>query len=83
MSKEEQSDLNMHYGVFWVRVYKSPLMLQPETMEKKLGLILGKFEEMDQKEAHMNSLFLRIKSTIDLKQLLKHGTTVHFKEKNL
>lgn len=51
---EQPSDLNMHFGSFWVRVYELPLKLRSEAMAKKLGGILGEFEEMDLKEAHRN-----------------------------
>ncbi|XP_058748651.1 uncharacterized protein LOC131621633 [Vicia villosa] len=81
--EEQPSELNMHFGVFWVRVYELPLMLRSESMARKLGGILGKFEEMDMKEAYRNGRFLRIKVTLDLKQPLKRGTVVRFKEKNL
>ncbi|XP_058776541.1 uncharacterized protein LOC131650847 [Vicia villosa] len=80
---EQPSDLNMHFGTFWVRVYELPLKLRSETMAKKLGGILGEFEEMDLKEAHRNGRFLRLKVKVDLKQPLKRGTVVRFKEKNL
>ncbi|CAK8574984.1 unnamed protein product [Lathyrus sativus] len=79
----QPSYLNMHYGVFWVRIYELPLMLHSEAMAKKLGGILRKFEEVDHKEVHRNRRFLRIKVTMDLKKLLKGGIIVHFKEKNL
>lgn len=52
-------------------------------MARKLGGILGTFEEIYQKEAHGNIRFLRIKVTMDLKQPLKRGIVVHFKERNL
>lgn len=67
VSREEQPlDLNMHYNVFWVRIYEIPLMLRSKAMARKLGGILGKFKEMDQKKAHKNGRFLRIKVTIEL-----------------
>ncbi|XP_058764208.1 uncharacterized protein LOC131637617 [Vicia villosa] len=81
--EEQPSALNLHYGTFWVRIYDLPLKLRTEAMARKLGGILGSFEEMDHKEAHKNGRFLRIKATIDLKQPLKRGTVVRFKEKNL
>ncbi|XP_058777199.1 uncharacterized protein LOC131651559 [Vicia villosa] len=81
--EEQHPDLNMHYGTFWVRIYELPLMLRSEAMAKKLGGILGEFEELDTKEAHRNGIFLRIKVTIDLKKSLKRGTVVKLKEKNL
>ncbi|CAK8564243.1 unnamed protein product [Lathyrus sativus] len=81
--EEQPSDLNMHYGSLWVRVYKLPIMLCSKAMTKKLGGILGEFEEMDLKEAHINGRFLRIKAKINLNKSLKRGTVVRFKEKNL
>ncbi|XP_058763301.1 uncharacterized protein LOC131636707 [Vicia villosa] len=81
--EEQPSELNMHYGTFWVRVYELPLMLRSEAMAKKLGGILGEYVEMDQKEAHRNGRFLRLKVKMDLKKPLKRGTVVRFKEKNL
>ncbi|XP_058727051.1 uncharacterized protein LOC131598472 [Vicia villosa] len=81
--EEQPTELNMQYGSFWVRVYELPLMLRSEVMAKKLGGILGEYEEMDQKEAHRNGRFMRIKVKIDLKKALKRGTVVRFKEKNL
>ncbi|XP_058732884.1 uncharacterized protein LOC131604465 [Vicia villosa] len=81
--EEQPSELNMHFGTFWVRVYELPLMLRSEAMAKKLGGILGDFEELDTKEAHRNGRFLRIKVNIDLRKPLKRGTMVRFKEKNL
>ncbi|XP_058733417.1 uncharacterized protein LOC131605033 [Vicia villosa] len=81
--EEQPSEINMHFGTFWVRVYGLPLMLRSEAMAKKLGGILGEFEEMDQKEAHRNGRFLRLKVKMNLKKPLKRGTVVRFKEKNL
>ncbi|KAI5435962.1 hypothetical protein KIW84_022404 [Lathyrus oleraceus] len=48
-----------------------PLMLRFEIVARKIGSILGTFEEMDLNEAHRNCHFLRIKVTIDLKSLFK------------
>ncbi|XP_058775391.1 uncharacterized protein LOC131649656 [Vicia villosa] len=81
--EEQPSDLNMHFSSFWVRVYDLPLMLRSETMAKKLGNIIGSYEEMDVKEAHRNGRFLRIKVTLNLKEPLKRGTVVSFKEKKI
>lgn len=58
-------------------------MLRSEAMAKKIRGVLGAFEEMDLKEAHRNRRFLRLKVKIDLKNLLKRGTIVRFKDKNL
>lgn len=69
VSREEQPyDLNMHFGVFWVRINEFPLMLRLEVMTRKIGGILGSFEEINQKEFRQNGRFLRIKLTMDLKQ---------------
>ncbi|XP_058782089.1 uncharacterized protein LOC131656370 [Vicia villosa] len=81
--EEQPSELNMHFGTFWIRVYELPLMLRSESMARKLGGILGDFEEMDLKEAHRNGRFLRLKVKVDLKKPLKRGTVIRFKEKNL
>lgn len=81
--EEQPSYLNMHFGTFWIRVYDLPLKMRLEAMTTKLGGILGDFKEMDLKEAHRNGIFLRLKVKINLKQLLKRGTLVRFKEKNL
>lgn len=81
--EEQPSALNMHYGVLWIRIYELPLMLKTEVMARKLGGILGTLEEVDQKDAHRKESFLRIKVTLDLKQPLKRGMLVHFKDKNL
>lgn len=66
----------MHYISFWVRVYELPFLLQMEAMAKKLGGILGAFEEVDQRDAQMNERFLCIKVTIDLNQSLRIGIVV-------
>ncbi|XP_058749387.1 uncharacterized protein LOC131622377 [Vicia villosa] len=81
--EEQPSDLNMHFSPFWVRIYELPLMLRSEAMARKIGSIIGTFEEMDTREACRNGRFLRIKVTVDLKLPLKRGTMVKFKEKNL
>ncbi|XP_058759547.1 uncharacterized protein LOC131632840 [Vicia villosa] len=84
LSGEEQpSALKMHFDSLWVRVYELPLLLRTEAMAKKLGGILGSFEEMDQRDVNRNGRFLRIKVSVDLQKPLKRGTVVRFKEKNL
>ncbi|XP_058733973.1 uncharacterized protein LOC131605657 [Vicia villosa] len=80
--EEQPSELKMHYGSFWVRIYELPLMLRSETMARKIGNIIGVFEEMDGRETCRTGRFLRIKVTIDLKNPLKRGTVVKFKEKD-
>lgn len=42
-SKEQSYDLNIHFGVFWVRIYELPLMLRSETMARKVGRDLKVF----------------------------------------
>lgn len=81
--EEQPSDLNMHFASFWVRIYELPLNLRSEPMARKIGSILGKFEEMDSREVCKNERLLRIKVMQDLKAPLKRGTMVKFKEKNL
>ncbi|CAI8612526.1 unnamed protein product [Vicia faba] len=84
ISREEQPlYLNLHSSSFWVRIYDLPLMLRYESMAKKLGNIIGSFEEMDVKEAHRNGRFLRIKVSVDLKEPLKREAMVTFKERKI
>ncbi|XP_058749039.1 uncharacterized protein LOC131622001 [Vicia villosa] len=80
---EQPTDLDLHTGDFWVRIYELPLALRTEAMAKKLGNILGEFVEADPKEAYRNGRFLRVKVMIDLKKPLKRGTMVKYKEKSL
>lgn len=61
-------------------------MLRSKKMARKIGSIIGKFEEMDLKKRtrmHKNGRFLQIKVTMDLKDPLKRGTLVKFKDKNI
>lgn len=50
-------------------------------MARKIGSILGTFEEIVSKYVHRNRHFLRIKVMVDLKQPLKRGTMVQYKGK--
>ncbi|XP_058727315.1 uncharacterized protein LOC131598755 [Vicia villosa] len=55
ISGEEQSaELNMHFASFWVRIYELPLNLRSESMARKIGSVLGEFEEMDTREVCRN-----------------------------
>lgn len=81
--EEQPSDLKMHYGEFWVRIYELPLKIRSEAITKKMGNILGEFMELDHREAFRNGRFLRVKAKVDLKSPLKQGTVIRFKEKNL
>ncbi|MCH96370.1 hypothetical protein A2U01_0017356, partial [Trifolium medium] len=68
---EQPSELEMNRVSFWVRVYDLPLKLRSEGMAKKLGNILGNFEEMDTKECNRMGKFLRIRVSMDLRKPLK------------
>lgn len=81
--EEQPSELNMHHTPFWVRIYDLPLNLRLEQMAKKIGSILGTFEEMDTRDICKNGRFLHIKVTLDLKGLLKRGAIVKVKDLNL
>lgn len=84
VSGEEQSSTqNLHFGSFWVKAYELPFMVRTKAMTKKLGGILGTFEEVDQKDAHQNGRFLCIKVTLNSRLPLKRGTVVRFKDKIL
>lgn len=41
--EELPSKLNMHYRVFWVRIYDLPLMMRLKMMAKKIEKIIGDF----------------------------------------
>lgn len=79
--EEQPSGMDMHFGTFCIRVYDLSLMMRSETMAKKIGDIMGSFEEMGSREAHRIGRFLRIKVKMDLKQPMKRGTMVSFKKK--
>ncbi|KAI5424796.1 hypothetical protein KIW84_030835 [Lathyrus oleraceus] len=72
--EEQPSGVDMHFGTFCIRVYDLSLMLRSKTMAKKIGDIMGSFEEMGSRETHRIGRFLRIKVKMDLKQPMKRGT---------
>ncbi|PNY16581.1 cysteine desulfurase mitochondrial-like [Trifolium pratense] len=80
---EQPSDIEMHSGEFWTRIYDLPLKLRSDEMARKLGDVLGKFVEVDNKESNRMGKFLWIKSTIDLRNPLKRGTIIKFQGKSL
>lgn len=41
LGEEQLSDLNMHYEVFWARVYEIPQMLRSKMMARKLVIFEG------------------------------------------
>lgn len=57
-------------------------MLRFETMARKIGNIIGSFEEMDPREACRTGHFMRIKVTMNLHNPLKRGTVIKFKQKD-
>lgn len=77
-SEEPSSRLEMHYRVFWVRVYDLPLKLRSETMDKQLGGIIVHYEDIDPKETNAMGSFLQIKAKIILRKLLKRGTIIKY-----
>ncbi|XP_058755552.1 uncharacterized protein LOC131628740 [Vicia villosa] len=72
--EEEPSDLNMHFASFWVRIYELPLNLRTEAMARKIGNILGNFEEMDAREATERETLVKVKDK---------NLRVHFKYERL
>jgi hypothetical protein len=80
---EQPSELVMNRSSFWIRVYDLPLKLRSEAMAKKLGNILGDFEEMDMEEINRMRKFLRIKASLDLTKPLKRGSKLHFQGKDI
>lgn len=81
--EEQPSDLEMHYGIFWVRIYDLPLKPRSDSMAKKLGDIIGAHLENDPKESNHLGRFLRVKVSIDLRKPLKRGTLVRYQGRSL
>jgi hypothetical protein len=52
-------------------------------MAKKLGNILGTFEEMDMKDCNRMGKFLRIRVSMDLRKPLKRGSKLNFQGKDI
>lgn len=73
LGEEQLSELEMLEIPFWTRVYDLPLNIRTESMARRLGDIIGAFEEMDLKESNGIGKFLRIKVAIDLWKPLKRG----------
>lgn len=55
---EQPSEMEMHTGEFWARVYDLPLKLRSNAMAKKLGDTLGGFLEVDNKDVNRMGKFL-------------------------
>jgi len=80
---EQPSEMPMHSGDFWARVYDLPLKLRSDAMAMKLGNSLGTFVEVDNKEGNRMGKFLRLKATVDLRKPLKRGTVIKYQGKDL
>lgn len=84
VSGEEQPlDLDMHTVSFWARVYDLLLKLRTDSMARRLGDIIGVFEEMDQREGTRNGRSLRVKVAVYLRKPLKRGTVIRYQGKDL
>ncbi|GAU49029.1 hypothetical protein TSUD_406820 [Trifolium subterraneum] len=81
--EEQPADLEMNHVSFWVRIYELPLKLRTDAMAKKIGDLIGAFEEVDQRDGCRLGKFLRVKTSIDLRKPLKRCTVVHFQNRNL
>jgi len=82
-SNEQPSEMAMDSTPFRVRVYDLPLKLRSEGIAKKIGNMVGKFLEMDEKECNRMGKFLRIQISIDLKKPLKKGSKIHFQGRDI
>jgi hypothetical protein len=80
---EQPSDIEMHTGEVWARIYDLPLRLRSDAMAKRLGDLLGNFIEVDNKDGNRLGKFLRVKTLIDLRKPLKRGTVVKYQGKDL
>jgi hypothetical protein len=81
--EEQPADLEMNKVSFWVRVYKLPLKIRSDSMAKKLGNIIGQYEETDSNERNRTGRFLRLKVSIDLRKPLKRGTVIRYQDRSL
>jgi hypothetical protein len=81
--EEQPADLEMNKVAFWVRVYELPLKVRSDSMAKKLGNIIGQFEETDPLERNRTGRFLRLKASIDPRKPLKRGTVIKSQDRNL
>lgn len=82
--KEQPVELdNMHKMSFWVRIYELPFKLRSDSIAKKIGDVIGVYEETDQQDVYRMGRFLRIKVLLDLKKPLMRGTVVCYQRKNL
>lgn len=76
---EQPSEMEISRVSFWTRVYDLPLKLRTEAVARKIGKLMGGFEELDLTAAHLNGRFLRLKASIDLNAPLKRGTKLVFR----
>jgi hypothetical protein len=52
-------------------------------MAKRLGGVLGVYEEFDNKDCNKLGRFLRLKAVIDVRKALKRGTIIRYQEKDI
>jgi hypothetical protein len=81
--EEQPADLEMNKVAFWVRIYELPLKIRSDSMAKKLGNIIGQYEETDPNDRNRTGRFLRLKVSIDLRKPLKRGTVIKYQDKSL
>jgi hypothetical protein len=81
--EEQPADLEMNKVSFWVRVYELPLKIRSDSIAKKLGNIIGQYEESDPNEKNRTGRFLRLKVLIDLRKPLKRGTVIRYQDRSL
>jgi hypothetical protein len=80
---EQPAELELNRVSFWFRIYELPLKMRTDAMAKKIGDLVGTFEDVDQRDGCRYGKFLRVKSSIDLRKPLKRGTVVHYQDRNL
>lgn len=68
---------------FGVRIYDLPLKLMLDLIAKKIGDLVGKFMEADQRDSNRMGKSLRIKVAIDLRNPLKRGTVLKYQGRSL
>ncbi|XP_024642377.1 uncharacterized protein [Medicago truncatula] len=82
-SEEQPSELDLHTVQFWVRIYDLPLKLRSDLMARKLGDLVGKFLEVDQRDTNIMGKSIRIKVDIDLRNPLKRGIVLKYQKRSL
>lgn len=80
---EQPSEMALDSTALWARVYDLPLRLRTENMAKRLGDLIRKFEEADNRDCNRIGKFLRVKISLNLKLPVKRGIVIHFQGKDL